>query len=96
MQVAPSSWDVWTFWDSLRQPALTEADALGFYLDTLEQLVGPIDRAAWQASYRLAPVVAFLLRDLPQAAGLASDTAPPDEWLARAAQVAALIRSQAN
>ncbi|MCW5851989.1 MAG: hypothetical protein KIT87_18090 [Anaerolineae bacterium] len=93
MQVAPSSWDVWTFWDSLPQPALTEADALGFYLDTLEQLVGPIDRAAWQASYRLAPVVAFVLRDLPEAGRLALDATPPDEWLARAAHVAGLIRS---
>ncbi len=93
MQVAPSSWDVWTFWDSLRHPALSEAEAVGFYLDTLEQLVGPVDRSAWQAAYRLAPAVAFLLRDLPQAARLAPD-APSDGWLARAAQVAALIRAQ--
>ena len=94
MQVAPSSWDVWTFWDSLRQPALLEAEAVSFYLDTLEQLVGPIDRATWQAAYRLAPVVAFLLRDLPAVARLAPDTAPPEGWLTRAAQVAALVRTQ--
>lgn len=89
IQVAPSSWDVWTFLGSLNSPALSLDEAEAFYLDAVEMTVGAVDRASWQAAYRLAPVAAFILRDLPAAA------AQPelDALLPRAAAAAGALRA---
>lgn len=93
MQVGPSSWDVWTFWSSLNQPALTEGEALDFYLESLERIVGPVDRDAWLDSYALAPVVGFLVQDLPALTQYAPDAELPVAFLNRAKYVASLVRA---
>lgn len=92
VQVGPSSWDVWAFLSSLPDPGLPTDDALAFYVEALERIVGPIDRAAWRDTYQLAPVAAFILWDLAQAAHSTSPNGPSPGLVARATEAARLSR----
>lgn len=93
LQVGPSSWDMWTFLTSLPESTLSTAEALDFYLQALEGIVGPVDRVAWQAAYRLAPVAAFVLWDLGQAARATPHNGPSPGLVARATEAARLSRT---
>lgn len=93
LQVGPSSWDMWTFLTSLPESTLSTAEALDFYLQALEGIVGPVDRVAWQAAYRLTPVAAFVLWDLGQAARATPHNGPSPGLVARATEAARLSRT---
>lgn len=92
LQVGSSSGDVWAFLASLPDPALSVDEAITFYLHALENIVGPIDRVGWHAAYEVAPVAAFLLTDLGQAARATPPHAPSPGLIARATEVARLAR----
>lgn len=92
LQVGSSSWDVWAFLTSLPESTLSTTEALDFYLQALEGIVGPVDRSAWEDSYRLAPVAAFVLGDLGQAARAMPRNGPSPGLVARATEAARLSR----
>ncbi len=94
IQVAPSTWDVWALWSSLHEPPLSSEAAGEFYLDAMATLLEEgVDRAAWQRSYAVTPVAAFLLRDLADVAAAPPANTPDPAVVSRARHAAAAARA---
>lgn len=94
IQVAPSTWDVWALWSSLREPPLSNAAAAASYLDALHVLLDEgVDREAWGRSYAATPVASFLLRDLADVAAAPPNGAPDPAAIERAKQAATAARA---